>query len=64
MASPPILPVREEGREGEGGGGKGGEGGGGPQESLRIATEPGVSGEHGENKSQVCCFRDVNQIME
>ena len=35
----------------------------GPQEGQRIMTELGVSGDFSENKSQVCHFTDVNQIM-
>lgn len=48
---------REEGagRQGEGGG---------PKEGQRLSTELGASGGDSENKSRVCCFRDVNQTPE
>lgn len=56
---------KEEGRRGGRGRRKQGEEvGGSPKEGQRISTELGASGGYSENKSRVCCFRDVNQILE
>lgn len=54
----------EGGRAARGRREQGEEEGGSPKEGQRISTELGASGGYSENKSRVCCFRDVNQIQK